>query len=47
VVMMIYIQDLEEIKRMMGLPEDDKNIEPEDLVYKEEKETLRFGGNDE
>lgn len=40
---MIYIENPDDIKRAMELPQDDKNIEPEDLVYQEERQEMRFG----
>lgn len=40
---MIFIEDLEDIKRSMEMPDDLKAIEPEDWIYEDERRELRFG----
>jgi len=42
---MIYIQNPEELKDMMELPNDKKSSELEDLIYEKERKILRFGGD--
>lgn len=32
---------------MLYFPDDDKNIEPGDLIHEEERRQLRFGGEDD
>ena len=44
---MIFIEDIDEIRKAMSMDDDDKNIDPSDLVYGEERKILRFGGEDE
>jgi len=43
------VGDVNVYEQMMGMqfPDDDKEINPSDLVHKEERETLRFGGSEE
>jgi len=43
------VGDIDVYEQMMAmeLPDDIKEINPSDLVHKEEREELRFGGRDE
>lgn len=43
------IGDIDVFSQMMEmeLPDDDKDVKPSDIIHKEERQTLRFGGTDE
>lgn len=40
---MIIVEDFDDIKRAMEIPEDLKAIEPEDWIYEESRQEMRFG----
>jgi len=40
---MIFLEDIEDIRRAMELSDDDRQVKKDDLVYSDDRMVLRFG----